>query len=239
MVGSEKLPWKRLIVEAAAIVGSILLAFAIDAWWDERQERQEERQYLVTLKRDFEQTRNSLEESLQVNRQASESVLELLEIVQEPKNSVAETELVRHLFDVFRAHYPTAVFGTFHDMVNSGDLRLIQSGELRLNLAQFESDWTGFENNTLKEVFEQWNLIQVPFLISHLDVTSVYANGYRGVTFPGNPKPIDRDQIWTQEFANLLAIAIIADLDIVRGGESLLDSVTEIPRLIDQSQLST
>jgi hypothetical protein len=32
MVENEKLPWKRLTVEAAAIVASILLAFAIDAW---------------------------------------------------------------------------------------------------------------------------------------------------------------------------------------------------------------
>jgi len=35
MTGNEKIPWKRLSVEAAAIVASILLAFAIDAWWNE------------------------------------------------------------------------------------------------------------------------------------------------------------------------------------------------------------
>ena len=31
------LPWKRLITEGAVIVASILLAFAIDAWWDEHK----------------------------------------------------------------------------------------------------------------------------------------------------------------------------------------------------------
>jgi hypothetical protein len=31
-------PWKHIAVEAAAIVASILLAFAIDAWWDARAE---------------------------------------------------------------------------------------------------------------------------------------------------------------------------------------------------------
>ena len=30
--------WKRLLVEGVVIVVSILLAFAIDAWWDERQQ---------------------------------------------------------------------------------------------------------------------------------------------------------------------------------------------------------
>ena len=33
--------WSRLFIEGFVIVVSILLAFAIDAWWDERQEAQE------------------------------------------------------------------------------------------------------------------------------------------------------------------------------------------------------
>jgi hypothetical protein len=35
MSRADKIPWKRLSVEALAIVGSILLAFAIDAWWED------------------------------------------------------------------------------------------------------------------------------------------------------------------------------------------------------------
>jgi hypothetical protein len=37
-VSHESVRWR--IFEALAIVASILLAFAIDAWWEERQERQ-------------------------------------------------------------------------------------------------------------------------------------------------------------------------------------------------------
>ena len=37
MKANERVPWKRLSVEAAAIVASILLAVAIDAWWNELQ----------------------------------------------------------------------------------------------------------------------------------------------------------------------------------------------------------
>jgi len=33
-------PLLRYAAEAAAIVASILLAFTIDAWWEERQERE-------------------------------------------------------------------------------------------------------------------------------------------------------------------------------------------------------
>ena len=57
MTNTEKIPWKRLSVEAAAIVGSILLAFAIDAWWEDRNQHIEEveilGQFLVTLNNDI------------------------------------------------------------------------------------------------------------------------------------------------------------------------------------------
>lgn len=38
IVPPSKLPWARVVLEAAVIVGSILLAFGIDAWWEETQE---------------------------------------------------------------------------------------------------------------------------------------------------------------------------------------------------------
>ena len=34
----QEIPWNRFVVEAIVIVGSILLALAIDAWWAERIE---------------------------------------------------------------------------------------------------------------------------------------------------------------------------------------------------------
>ena len=41
------------MVEGLVIVLSILLAFAIDAWWDERQERIEEGEILHGLNQEF------------------------------------------------------------------------------------------------------------------------------------------------------------------------------------------
>ena len=53
MSNKQKIQWKRLSVEGVAIVTSILLAFAIDAWWDNRHERTEERRILESLKAEF------------------------------------------------------------------------------------------------------------------------------------------------------------------------------------------
>ena len=62
MTAVENLPWTRLSVEAAAIVGSILLAFAIDAWWEERLDRQMERGDLESLHTEFIRNRDRMNE---------------------------------------------------------------------------------------------------------------------------------------------------------------------------------
>ncbi len=50
MTETQNIPWRRLSIEAAAIVASILLAFAIDAWWEERGLLIEEQQVLQGLR---------------------------------------------------------------------------------------------------------------------------------------------------------------------------------------------
>ncbi len=80
MTANEKIPWKRLSVEAAAIVGSILLAFAIDAWWEERLDRQMERDDLERLHAEFIRNRDRMNEMRTAGRAetASAAMYELL-----------------------------------------------------------------------------------------------------------------------------------------------------------------
>ena len=60
MAQHQIIPWKRLAIETIAIVSSILLAFAIDAWWNERNERQFEQETLVGLEAEYEDHRQTL-----------------------------------------------------------------------------------------------------------------------------------------------------------------------------------
>jgi len=58
----------RISIETTAIVGSILLAFAIDAWWDSWRDIERESMLLVALDHDFEQNRNLLRETVASNQ---------------------------------------------------------------------------------------------------------------------------------------------------------------------------
>jgi hypothetical protein len=45
-----QIPWLRVVVEGVVIVGSILLAFGIDAWWDERTVRNDVAEALAAVR---------------------------------------------------------------------------------------------------------------------------------------------------------------------------------------------
>ena len=50
----REIPWPRIIAESAAVVISILLAFAIDAWWEWRKDLRIEQELLASLIQEFE-----------------------------------------------------------------------------------------------------------------------------------------------------------------------------------------
>ena len=54
MSESTRIPWRRITAEAVAIVASILLAFGIQAWWDDRADQQLRVTAVSDLLSDFE-----------------------------------------------------------------------------------------------------------------------------------------------------------------------------------------
>ena len=68
MNDKQGIPFKRLTLEAFAIVGSILLAFAIDAWWEGHQLRDAEAAAMEALRDELVQNREVLRRSIAFNR---------------------------------------------------------------------------------------------------------------------------------------------------------------------------
>jgi hypothetical protein len=94
----QKIAWKRPVIEGVVIVASILLAFGIEAWWNETQERAGEQQLLVVLERDMERSRSDLERVLSTNERTTEALRRFMALTPEtlaglPADS-AETLLV-------------------------------------------------------------------------------------------------------------------------------------------------
>jgi hypothetical protein len=70
---------RRLIAEGSAIVVSILFAFSIDAWWDERQERDVVQDLLVGLLDDLQQGQENVAFRQAASEAREHSIVKLLE----------------------------------------------------------------------------------------------------------------------------------------------------------------
>ena len=64
MTQTSEIPWKRLAAEGAAIVASILLAFAIDAWWDDLKQQSHQQTILTSLDAAFSENLRLLDDNI-------------------------------------------------------------------------------------------------------------------------------------------------------------------------------
>jgi hypothetical protein len=80
MSEARKISLNRLLVETTAIVLSILLAFAIDAWWEDRAARSEEQVLLKRLRADFTELQKDIRHIEQEHIKASSACLSLMNI---------------------------------------------------------------------------------------------------------------------------------------------------------------
>jgi len=130
---------RRFLAEAVLIVGSILLAFSIDAMWDELGRRQEEREAYRALVQDFQAASGLLEEVRQVHasvRSASQAILGLTGPGAVPPPGDSLDVLLGTIGRIANFAPP---LGALEAMLGSGDLRLVKNTELRASLASFPS----------------------------------------------------------------------------------------------------
>jgi len=138
MSNTQTIQWRRISVEAAAIVASILLAFAIDAWWDGVQERAEERETLSALRAEFEANQKVLAQTAELHRLALHAMQDII--------SASKSDITVHdasLGSLFRLagitpHYNPAT-GALAATINSGRLGLVRNVELRNRIAGWDA----------------------------------------------------------------------------------------------------
>ncbi len=139
MTETQNIPWKRISVESAAIVASILLAFAIDAWWAEIQEREFEHETLVGLLEEFQGHRFDLTSQ----RRGHEILLGAIGgLVSFARSGVFESDQFSIDRSMYYLRIPiTTDFGSgIRDaLINSGRIEVISDKILRYEIAEWSS----------------------------------------------------------------------------------------------------
>lgn len=165
----KRVPWKRLIAEAAAIVISILLAFTIDAWWEDRGDRKSEQWLLQRLKADFVEIQAAIQLIEQEHLETSAACIALLDFANgEPlPNSPEVDRMVALVFLTSRTFNPGS--GAAAAFLNSEGAMLVENQPL----ANLLLAWPGIveelqeEDAYLQEgIANRW----IPFLKSRVNL---------------------------------------------------------------------
>jgi len=133
---AQKIPWLRIGAESVAIVGSILLAFAIDAGWEYRGDLAEEREILLGLEAEFIDLMSRLDRWGRFNREGAQLAERFL------SDSVKEMDLPSVTQTLIHATLVNVLDqgGELDSLLASGRLERIRDRDIRVRLAKWP-DW--------------------------------------------------------------------------------------------------
>ncbi len=224
--------WKRFAVEAVVIVASILIAFAIDAAWDERNDRVQERAYLRALADDFEVARADLERVTSIHEVILNSADRLLSW--EPADRTPE-----HL-DVIDASFAALLanptfdppMGTVETVLGSGRIDLLRNQELVRELTR----WSAVVQD-LQEDQDAANAhlerTLYPVLVANLSLKDVVKRG--PYVWPGDKLQTDaRPLITRRDFQSILYRHWALHKNVIADGvPRVSESIERVRRAVD------
>ena len=129
MSNNSLLPWKRLITEGAVIVGSILLAFAIDAWWDGHKDADDLREILSLIKLETDA-------NLTVLADSTARHVDIHAAIETAKDARSIATVYRRAVIQVEVFEPTS--NALNTLVSTGMLGLIDDLDLRVSLMAIE-----------------------------------------------------------------------------------------------------
>jgi len=136
---ARQVPWLRILAEGFAIVVSILLAFGIQAWWEQRQQRGREQEMLSGLAADFSSTLSQLHRQIVANEDRQGLLLALETMTDAELRAIPEDSVNLYEFALLGFGTFDARDGTLEALVASGDLGIIQDRRLREELMAWQS----------------------------------------------------------------------------------------------------
>jgi hypothetical protein len=192
MSTNDSIPWKRTSAEGVTIVISIVLAFAIDAWWDERQERRDELEILDRLQAELSVNIERIDRVGVFRTLKIEYAVDLFDLIGEAQAQGDDTidvpiMMLMHLADssTFEADIPV-----LEGLIRSGRLEIVEDQNVLAAVAMWES---GLRNYTEVAIRERQNTDNrfLPALYARGDVAQVLMRLDGSAALRAEPDPHD------------------------------------------------
>lgn len=180
------------LAEFLVVVAGVLVALAVSAWWQARQERAQESLYLLQLDADLLATETEMREAkamLTAGAVAAGKV-EHAYWGERPINQDA-------LLDAFMLPWRTSrfrpVLGNIESLVSSGDISVIRSAPLRTALVSYV-EWSKARLEDINRYDETYYRPAVNELQSQLDVSALRLEAWR-LRNAGQPHAFDMSSV--------------------------------------------
>ena len=207
--------WLSYTVRETAIVTiGILIAFALNAWWEGHKQDREEAKHLRALASDFERNAESLQSLVKLEEQISAASLALIK-VQGPMDDEATRQAIGRVFSSSRFE---PVMGAYEGLVNASGLTLITDDALRTDLASFAAS---VSNPYGVRISDDLYFAFTSEFIGKLQMTEMIL---------GQPTSVEkyRELLADARFREQLAIRYAAERDVGRYYAQLLETCERI-----------
>jgi hypothetical protein len=233
---SSDIPWKRISAEAVAIVGSILMAFAIDAWWDDRVDEKVAREYVAQLLVETRENLRGLEELVAYHEEVISKSAELIRLVGDggpggPHDRVRELVLEIQYFDTYQV-----ATSALDNIIGAGGLGHLQDPQLQLAISKYSQ--AAQYHNSLQE--ELADLVVNDFTVFFAERIPYLAIGFAdralSVSAPESAFTFDATVfVGSLQFENMMVRRIVAEDDAANSGRRLIQATED---LIEHLELS-
>jgi len=128
--------WRAIATEIAIVVAGILIAFALDSWWDRRNDARREIPHLLALHADFQENLERLRRHIARGERTMEDSRSLLRLMR--AGPLPPADSVANLFgQIFNSAQFDPATGAYDAIVGAGDFALIRDDTLRHALTGF------------------------------------------------------------------------------------------------------
>jgi hypothetical protein len=210
----QKINWRQAIVEVTMIVAGVLIALAVDDWWEEKLERDAEISYLEALRQDFETNRETLDAAIREQENIINEGDELLRMIKAGLNEESGKEFFSKVSggNLYFFRNWTPVTATYDDIINSGRLLYVENQQLRNELSRFRKSLE-FVRQMERLQAETFYERQMPFLAENQDTNySTWSEVYRP---PVSPFSVDTAPFATLKYWNLVVEWIYVHVDVI------------------------
>lgn len=145
MSDPSNISWNRILVEGIAIIASILIAFAIDAWWEDRQETESEIRSLVRVSTELEVNSERIQSKLRTIEASIEATSTFISWMGPQPTIVEKDVLVEQWDTLYGIGFFSLQRSAIRDYLAIGQTDMVKNLEVRRALSQWYSSGTALE----------------------------------------------------------------------------------------------